>query len=149
MIAKYLPVDYIDSYSVDLCGKQPITAGEFFDSALNHLPLWVNWLMKLRNILVKPLGLDTGGSFSDTVIDRNEGEVIFGMPDKHLTFHASIWCGQHQNDRQEIGITTVVKYNNTIGRIYFFVIRPFHGMIIRSILRVCLIQSEPANQLQY
>lgn len=37
--------------------------------------------------------------------------------------------------KQELRITTVVKYNNWLGRAYFFIIRPFHGIIVKSILK--------------
>ena len=30
---------------------------------------------------------------------------------------------------------TVVKFNNRLGRLYFFFIRPFHKVIIRSMLK--------------
>jgi hypothetical protein len=32
-------------------------------------------------------------------------------------------------------LTTVVRYNNVGGKIYFAVIRPFHGIIVRTMLR--------------
>lgn len=38
-----------------------------------------------------------------------------------------MWCGELRNGKQELRITTVVKDNNWFGRVYFFVIRPFHG----------------------
>ena len=36
---------------------------------------------------------------------------------------------------QTFTITTVVKFNNRLGRLYFFFIRPFHKVIIRSMLK--------------
>ena len=60
---------------------------------------------------------------------------VLGMPDKHLDFHVSMWCGEYHEGKQELRITTVVKYNNWLGRAYFFIIRPFHGIIVKSILK--------------
>ena len=69
------------------------------------------------------------------VLDKNLHEEILGMPDKHLDFHVSMWCGEYHEGKQELRITTVVKYNNWLGRAYFFIIRPFHGIIVKSILK--------------
>ena len=73
--------------------------------------------------------------FTDMVLDKNLHEEILGMPDKHLDFHVSMWCGEYHEGKQELRITTVVKYNNWLGRAYFFIIRPFHGIIVKSILK--------------
>jgi hypothetical protein len=95
----------------------------------------VNGLMKLRNTIVKPLGLEVGMRFADTICEQNAQEIVFGMPDKHLTFHAALWCGEKESGGQTFTITTVVKFNNRLGRLYFFFIRPFHKVIIRSMLK--------------
>lgn len=135
LIDKYLPADYMDSHSREVVGRRSMTPNEFCDMAFNQLPKWIDWLMKLRNVIVKPLGLDTGGKFTDMICDESVDEVVFGMPDKHLTFYVSMWCGEYIDNKQNLMITTVVRYNNTLGKVYFFVIRPFHSMIVSSILR--------------
>ena len=135
LINNYLPADYLDSFSRKVIARKNITPDTFFDMVFSQLPCWVNWLLKLRNILVKPLGLDTESRISDQVSERNENEIIWGMADKHLNFHVSMWCGSHKNGKQELRITTVVKYNNLIGKLYFFIIRPFHKIIIYSMLK--------------
>ena len=119
LIAGYLPADYCDSFSRNVVSEKAITSDEFFDMAFNHSPGWVNGLMKLRN----------------AIGEQNAQEVVFGMPDKHLTFHASLWCGEKEPGGQTFTITTVVKFNNRLGRLYFFFIRPFHKVIIRSMLK--------------
>ena len=134
LIDNYLPADYLDSFSKEVETKENITPDAFFNMAFNQFPAWIDWLLKLRNTIVKPLGLDTTNRFSDSICERNDKEIIWGMPDKHLTFNVSMWCGEHKDGKQELRITTVVKYNNWFGRVYFFVIRPFHGIIIKSIM---------------
>lgn len=135
LIENYLPADYVDSFSRVVACKQAITPEEFCNLAFGQLPKWIDWLMKLRNAIVKPLGLDTKSRFTNMIHAQNSSEIIFGMPDKHLTFHVSMLCGEYKDDKQQLQITTVVKYNNWLGRVYFFVIRPFHGIIIRAILK--------------
>lgn len=134
LINNYLPADYVDSFSKEVVVKESITPDVFFNMAFNQFPCWINWLLKLRNTLVKPLGLDTKRRFSDSICERNTNEIVWGMPDKHLNFHVSMWCGKFHNNKQELCVTTVVKFNNTFGRLYFFVIQFFHGIIIRSLL---------------
>lgn len=134
LINHYLPVDYIDSFSKVVVAKENITPDAFFEMAFNQFPGWIDWLLKLRNTLVKPLGLDTKSRFTDCIYEKNANEIIWGMPDKHLNFHVSMGCGEHKDGKQELRVTTVVKYNNWLGRIYFFVIRPFHGIIIAALL---------------
>ena len=113
LIEKYLPADYVDSYSRDIVCNQKITPEKFHNLAFNQLPKWIDWLMNLRNAIVKPLGLDTKSKFTDKVFDKNEHEEIFGMTDSHLDFHVSMWCGEYKNGKQELRITTIVKYNKT------------------------------------
>ena len=114
---------------------QALTPEDFRNLAFSRFPKWIGWLMNFRNAIVKPLGLDTATRFTDMVLDKNLHEEILGMLDKHLDFHVSMWCGEYHEGKQELRITTVVKYNNWLGRAYFFIIRPFHGIIVKSILK--------------
>ena len=134
LIDNYLPADYSDSFSKEVMTQESITPDAFFNMTFNQFPAWIDWLLKLRNTIVKPLGLNTKSRFSDSVCERSTNEIIWGMVDKHLNFHFSMWCGEYKTEKQELRITTVVKYNNWFGGMYFFVIRLFHGIIIKSIL---------------
>ena len=135
LIKNYFPVDYIDSFSKVMVTGQALTPEDFRNLAFSRFPKWIGWLMNFRNAIVKPLGLDTATRFTDMVLDKNLHEEILGMPDKHLDFHVSMLCGEYHEGKQELRITTVVKYNNWLGRAYFFIIRPFHGIIVKSILK--------------
>ena len=60
-------------------------------------PSWAKGLLRLRNILVAPLGLKNdfpeGEKIGPFPIDqRNENEVILGLDDSHLNFRISIFC---------------------------------------------------------
>ena len=132
LIKNYFPVDYIDSFSKVMVTGQALTPEDFRNLAFSRFPKWIGWLMNFRNAIVKPLGLDTATRFTDMVLDKNLHEEILGMPDKHLDFHVSMWCGEYHEGKQELRITTVVKYNNWLGRAYFFIIRPLHGITPRT-----------------
>ena len=107
---------------------------EFADIAFNQLPSWIIRLLKVRNSIVKPFGLNTNRRITDMECERNQHEIIFGMSDKHLTFYVSLWCKVSEANSQTLRITTIVKYHNRLGKLYFFVVRPFHKVIIRSLL---------------
>ncbi len=135
LISKYIPYDYTDSYVKTVSCREPITAKQVFDMAFNRSSHWVKMLYRLRNCLVKPLKLDTDSGVRNMICEKETNEMVFGKADKHLTFHASLLCGRYFNGRQELRITTVVKYHNALGRIYFFFIRPFHIVIVKSLLK--------------
>ncbi len=74
--------------------------------------------MKVRNILVKPLGLFETGKVlktEDCIIEDTENEAIMRKDDKHLLFYVSI--AKIGNDL--IDITTVVQYHNALGKALF------------------------------
>ena len=54
--------------------------------------------------------------------------------DKHLNFRTSVLI-----DRKEplshIYLTTIVKFNNIWGRLYFIPVKPFHRIIIKTLLK--------------
>lgn len=125
LIDKYLPADYHDTFIVK--SQKPaeqIIPKELIKKIFNHSPAWLNFLMKVRNILVKPLGLETGKVLKteDCIIEDTENEAIMRKDDKHLLFYVSI--AKIGNDL--IDITTVVQYHNALGKAYFFFIKPFH-----------------------
>jgi len=135
LFLKYLPADYTDCFETEIADKPHISPEELFDSVFVRHARWVSHLLRLRDALVKPLGLRTGTSFADLILERNEEEIILGKKDRHLTFHVSLFCSQKHDERQTIAVATFVKYHNLLGRIYFAAIGPFHRRIVRSSLR--------------
>lgn len=95
-------------------------------------PSWAKGLLRLRNILVTPLGLKNdfpeGAKIGPFPIDqRSETEVILGLDDSHLNFRISILT-----TGTEAYCATWVHRNNWLGRIYLAVIMPFHVLIVRN-----------------
>lgn len=112
-------------------------------------PTWVDALMRFRNWLVKPFGLKTEGVADKPneislevgkkagyfmVIDRNAHEIVMAEDDKHLNFRTSVFL-EEQDGQKCIYLTTLVKFNNIWGRLYFLPVKPFHKIIIRSMLK--------------
>lgn len=69
------------------------------------------------------------------ILDKTDNEFIFGKDDKHLNFRSSFLINVNSNDGvKKINLSTVVKFNNMLGRLYFIPVKPFHKLIMRTIL---------------
>lgn len=119
LIDKYLPSDYSDSVSKKIKPAEQLTPDSIFEDMFCHLPKFVDWLMKMRNALVKPLGLQGGSGFRNLISERSDEEIILSKNDKHLSFWVGIYCSHPESCRQEATVTTVVKFNNFVGKLYF------------------------------
>ena len=64
------------------------------------------------------------------IYGKSENEIIFGEDDKHLDFRVSLLYEQCEEKKKKVSVTTAVKFNNALGRVYFFFIKPFHRMIV-------------------
>jgi hypothetical protein len=136
---------YFDSYRINIDTNQNI------DSILKKvfkLPLWVTNLMKVRNAIAGSFGLKTGLGKEEkydtyqigkravffTVIDRNENEIVMGENDKHLYFRTSLML-ETVEIYKVLYLTTLVRYNNIWGRMYFIPVKPFHRLIMKTLLK--------------
>ena len=152
--------DYIDSFQgsiIDNGNKLHSTdiGKAFFLSA----PKWVGKLMGFRNKTVAIFGLKTSGSAVDRqktllnlkyekgeqvgifkIYDKTDNEIILGEDDKHLNFRVSLYLEESKNEQAErkLTITTSVIFNNWLGRIYFLPVRPFHSLIVPTILKAII-----------
>ncbi len=112
-------------------------------------PGWIYSLMNLRNTIVKPFGLETGQVNDDVstikkdsdwlsaapIVSESAEMMVFGLDDSHLDFKAAISLQDELENQQRISIETVVKFNNVAGRTYFFFVKPFHKVIIKTFLQ--------------
>ena len=121
------PDDFLDCYRCETSIDVDQAAKQAMD-----FPLWVTWLMKIRNIAVTPFGLRTDLGEGETIgffpiVQRNDTEIILGFDDKHLDFRISILTdGNHAYG------ATWVRRHNRLGRMYLALIMPFHVLIMRN-----------------
>lgn len=140
-------IDYGDTYKIQItsndCTVDKITTDIF------TLPSGFDYLMKLRNRMVKRFGLKTGdkkeadnepyysiGSKAAyfTVLDRNESEIVMAENDKHLNFRTSVRIEKGAVN-SSVYLSTIVQFNNFFGRLYFLPVKPFHRIMIQSLLK--------------
>lgn len=141
LIDKHPQVDYIDTYCKTVISANKLDPKDIMVSFFTSLPWWINWLLKLRDIIVKPFRLREGsfdGHIQKSIRLQNDNEAIYEMADSHLNFSVSIRCCEKGNNTQEVCMTTSVTFNNRVGKIYFTIIKPFHKVIVKyQLKRVC------------
>lgn len=126
---------------------------EIVNAIFNQSPKWVNGLFKLRNSIVRYFGLKTrmpadyhtnfeeGGYIKFfKILHLSEDEIVLGANDSHLDFRAVV--KKTDDPEFNIKVTTLVRFNNKMGRIYMSLIGPFHGLVVRRMLSQAW---QPAN----
>jgi hypothetical protein len=148
---------YIDSfqgqYLINDHDYDIIEIGKLF---LTSGPKWANSLMSIRDKIVGLFGLKTAqqltvdkrnhdnfrfepGEQLDIfkLFSRSVNELVLGDDDKHLNFRVSLLLDSKSDNKKKrnVIITTVVKYRNLFGRIYFIPVRPIHKIIVKGTLK--------------
>ena len=104
---------------------------------------WIEWLLALRNLLVRPLGLKTSGATEGVardmvgifpVVSQTPERLVAGFNDKHLDFRLVVDVASAGSGRN-VTATTLVLTHNWLGRAYLAVILPFHRLIVPAMLR--------------
>jgi len=136
-------IDFSDSFSTT---NHTDDLGTISNSIFGTVPKWIEFLLKIRNAIVKLFGLKTekpedfntnfrvGGYIGFFKIYSIEDcEIILGADDKHLNFRVSIY--NSKEEQFNIKVTTLVEYNNRFGRIYMAVVKPFHHVIVKIMVK--------------
>ncbi len=154
LVARALPrIDYADTFRVQIPATCT-TASTVAQALFSTVPTWVKILLRLRNALVAPLGLKTGPVFGTARPERaitrdiqpgsrigifpvlacTPEEILMGEDDKHLNFRVSVLLDR-EGDANWAVVSTVVCFNNWLGRLYFVPVRPVHRVIVPATLK--------------
>jgi hypothetical protein len=143
-------VDYADAFRVDceVGDLEQLTA--FSRAVLGVPPGWVRALLRLRNLIVSPLGLRTSveptperpgalpkagdrvGLFTVKAVEVDQ--LVLGEDDRHLDFRVSV-LRQEERESTGVVVTTLVCFHNLLGRAYFVAVGPFHRVIVPAMIR--------------
>tara|TARA_B100000700_G_C14756775_1_gene720171 strand:- start:88 stop:624 length:537 start_codon:yes stop_codon:yes gene_type:complete len=152
IFASFGIVNYEDCFCLKLKLKEKIDVDVIVEKLIISFPFWIKILLKLRNFLVIFFGLKTGNIennyrfvekldlnqadyFGDIyILLKNEDHLIGELKDKHLDFRFSIEIIK-EKDVTFVLLKTIVKYNNFFGRSYFFIVKPFHKIIVPNVLK--------------
>ena len=146
-------IHYIDSFCIEIENAENYSVDYLVALLFSSIPEWVKILLRLRDFLVKPFGLETGTipepETLDTslyynigeraiffpVIDRSESEIVMAEDDKHLYFRTSVFVEKASDENfKNVYLTTLVQFHNIGGKLYFAPVKPFHQLIMRTLL---------------
>ena len=134
--------DWADCFET-LVARSGLTAEIAARQAFGRMPKWVDALMALRNLIVRPLGLKGDPDAAATgvprigmfpVISNDPDEIVLGFDDRHLDFRIVVQtepCGEGET---RIRMMTLIRRHNFLGRAYLATIMPFHKLIVASTL---------------
>ena len=145
--------DYTDIKSIE--GE--VTLRQFISGMLSYYPGWIVLLYRIRELLVIILGLvrhnkpDVLPSFQAEDIPFTPGEtasffivriarenvywVAEAPEDKHLTAFLGVVAEATSERSTRFHVFTSVKYIHWTGSVYFNLIRPFHHLVVSSMMR--------------
>lgn len=126
---------YTGSYERTVAVNEPLTISRVFEQIFTQHPKIVAYLFRFRDMLVKPLGLKPGGSFSDLIIEQNQDHILLNKEDKYLSFSILLECLPLDCNNSLVRISTFVYINNTLGKLYFLLIKPFHKVLCKMALK--------------
>jgi Protein of unknown function (DUF2867) len=139
-----------DSYRVALT-RADLGIVDIFFAVFGHTPLWVKVLLIVRNAIAKLVGLEAPtvaeimkpGIRNDYSVGDKIGpwpiffiggnEIVAGRDNKHLDFRVSV-LKTLDGERMSVVISTICTVHNLFGKIYLFVIVPFHRNGVRSLM---------------
>ena len=140
---------FADAFRVEI-GAAQVNAREACTRMVLHGPRWVDALLRLRNILVRPFGLKTSGEGANApggliglfpVVSETPERLVAGFNDYHLDFRIVVDVTEEAGGRQ-VTTTTLVRTHNRLGRTYLAFITPFHKLVARNMMARIL---EPAR----
>ena len=156
--------DHEDGFAIDIdADALPSTSPSqllacLLEGFLENRPRGVGLMMRLRNVLVRPLGLRTSplgcpvssllgacsqqfaGRFpvlDQQTPDDRRAEVVLGADDKHLQFRSCVGVERLDDGRFRFTLSTRVVTRNAFGRVYMALIdRTHRGYIAPTMLRM-------------
>ena len=134
--------DWADCFETRVAQPR-LTAEAAARQAFERMPKWVDGLMLLRNLMVRPFGLqgdpDAAAAGAPRVgmfpmLSTEPGETVLGFDDRHLDFRIVVQTEALENQQTAVRMMTLIKRHNSLGRVYLAVIMPFHKLIVKSTL---------------
>ena len=142
---------------------------EVLEGFLVARPAGVSWLMRVRNMLVRPLKLRTSplGCPVSSLLTQQQGrlfagrypvldvsvetgdmraQVVLGADDRHLVFRSCVGVQVVSDSQIDFTLGTRVRYSNLFGRVYMTLIDRVHrGYIAPAMLRNAVASASQAS----
>ncbi len=146
-------IDYCDIKSIEA----DVSLRTFIAGMLSFHPWWVVALYRIREILVRMLGLvkhekpEVSPSLRPEEISFTPGENISFFTlrdakentywvsetpeDKHLSAHMGVVAEKVEDRRTKFYVFTTIKFKHWSGPVYFNIIRPFHHLVVSKMMK--------------
>jgi len=131
-----------------------MTLREFVSGLLGWQPGWIRTLFRARVVFARLLRLrdpeiptgsrlrpeeipfSPGGKvwFFTVVGAAEDRYIVLEAADTHLTGYLAVFAEPLAHGRTRFHNLTIVKYHRWTGSLYFNVIRPFHHLVVRSMV---------------
>ena len=151
--------DFRESFYCTVPTSLEIDASLAFKHFVDSPPPVIQFLLKVRDTLFRPFGLQTSehpspidfieppvaretSTVSDMFISfKSKEEVIWGLQDKHLDFVISLIClpkpaheVKESLHEYEIWVSSAIRYHNIWGRLYFFSVNLIHVFVLKTMI---------------
>jgi hypothetical protein len=143
----------VDKKSIEAEG---VTLRQFLAGSLSYHPAWLDFLYRVRAVLVTVLRISKTGippqptltpetisfevgrhlSFFKTYAAQEDSWWVGGASESHLTAYLAVVAEPLSATRTRFHVITSVYYHARTGVFYFNLIRPFHHLVVR-----CMMQS--------
>ncbi len=145
--------DYTDLKSIEA----GVSLRAFIAGMLSYYPWWLVALYRIREILVRLLGLVkhdapeklprfrsreisfTPGDRASFFIVREAREEKFWISetpeDRHLTAFFGVTAGESGTGKTRFEVFTAIRYRHWTGPVYFNLIRPFHHLVLWRMMK--------------
>lgn len=144
----YAATNLADAYAIPLPNGASTSPEQLARFIVAQQASWISRLMHIRDLIVAGFGLKTakqltapGAAGNNSrigvfkIYSTSDNEIILGEDDKHLDFRLSVLCTQATTAQRRLVLSTVVHCHNRLGRMYIWLIAPFHRVIVQSMLR--------------
>jgi hypothetical protein len=136
--------DFIDVHAVPLTEGLPLDPAWWAKEAFSPrtMPRWVLALLGVRQLAVRLIGLRPSPADTFAIDDVVGEEALIEVSDRHLDF----WCAVGVDaGRRLLRVTTVVSLHGWRGRVYWSVVRLFHGVVVQAMLRRTVRAARPVG----
>ncbi len=140
--------DFYDAYQAPL-HSAILSPTEIFLRACRSTPKWVDWLMSVRNRVVRRLGLKDVGTIGGannakprqvgdrlgifTIFGKTDDELLLGIDDRHLDVRVSVLKSSRDGLPHYI-VSTVVHVHNLLGWLYMLPVGRIHPLVVKAMM---------------
>ncbi|WP_282759869.1 DUF2867 domain-containing protein [Actinoplanes sandaracinus] len=126
--------DLADAFSVRVPPGTSVDPQVWADGVFRDPPAVVTALLRLRNVVVAPFGIERGDSSAFDTVGRDGREVLLGTDAGHLDFRASILV-EPDSDGTTVTLSTHAATRSRAGRAYLGLVGLVHPAVVRAMLR--------------